>query len=84
MLRVWYSDENFERLRRATELGRQKGTSSMSIALAYVLSQPFPTVALVGSATVAELHDSCRALAIDLTADEVAYLDLTWKMKDGG
>jgi aryl-alcohol dehydrogenase-like predicted oxidoreductase len=84
MLRVWYSDENFERLRRATELGRQKGTGSMSIALAYVLSQPFPTVALVGPATVAELHDSCRALAIDLTADEVAYLDLTWKMKNGG
>jgi aryl-alcohol dehydrogenase-like predicted oxidoreductase len=77
MLRVWYSEENFERLRRAVELGRQNGTGPIPIALAYVLNQPFPTVALIGPANVTELHDSCRALTIDLTTDELAYLDLT-------
>ena len=50
MLRVWYSEENFERLRRAAELGQQKGTGPIPIALAYVLNQPFPTVALIGPA----------------------------------
>ena len=77
MLRVWYSEENFERLRRAVELGQQKGTGPIPIALTYVLNQPFPTVALIGPANVAELHDSCRALTIDLTTDDLAYLDLT-------
>lgn len=76
MVRVWYSDENFERLRRAAELGRQKGASPIQIALAYVLNQPFPTVALIGPATVAELHESLPALEIALTPQELAYLDL--------
>jgi 1-deoxyxylulose-5-phosphate synthase len=76
MVRVYYSDENFERLRRATELGKQKGVGPIVIALAYVLSQPFPTVPLVGPASVAELNESLRALEIELTPEEVAYLDL--------
>jgi aryl-alcohol dehydrogenase-like predicted oxidoreductase len=76
MLRVWYSDENFERLNRAIELGRKKGTGPIPIALAYVLSQPFPTIPLIGPASLAELHESLRALEIPLTSDELAYLDL--------
>jgi 1-deoxyxylulose-5-phosphate synthase len=76
LVRVYYSDENFERLRRATELGERKGVGPITIALAYVLSQPFPTVALVGSANVAELNESLQALQIELTPNELAYLDL--------
>jgi aryl-alcohol dehydrogenase-like predicted oxidoreductase len=76
LVRVYYSGENFERLRRATELGRPKGVGPIVIALAYVLSQPFPTVALVGSANIAELNESLQALEIALTPDELAYLDL--------
>jgi aryl-alcohol dehydrogenase-like predicted oxidoreductase len=76
LVRVYYSDDNFARLRRATELGEQKGVGPIVIALAYVLSQPFPTVPLVGSASVAELNESLQALQIELTPEELAYLDL--------
>jgi aryl-alcohol dehydrogenase-like predicted oxidoreductase len=76
MLRVWYSDENFERLRRAAELGRREGVGPIPIALAYVLSQPFPTIAAVGPLTVAELRESFQALSIGLTPQDLAYLDL--------
>jgi aryl-alcohol dehydrogenase-like predicted oxidoreductase len=76
MLRVWYSDENFERLNRAIALGKQRGVGPIPIALAYLLNQPFPTVALVGSASVAELDESLLACDIELSADELAYLDL--------
>lgn len=75
MLRVWYNDANFARLERAIELGKQKGVSSMAIAQAYVLNQPFPTIGLVGPANVNELLDSFRAAEIELSADELAYLD---------
>ena len=68
--------QNLHPLRRATELGEQKGVGPIVIALAYVLSQPFPTVPLVGSASVAELHESLQALQIELTPEELAYLDL--------
>lgn len=76
MVRVWYSDENFARLERAVELGKRRGASLLQIALAYVLSQPFPIAAIVGPASVAELRDSYPATEIALTADELAYLDL--------
>jgi aryl-alcohol dehydrogenase-like predicted oxidoreductase len=76
MVRVWYSDANFERLHRAVELGKRYGIGPLPIALAYVLGQPFSTIALIGPAKVAELNDSLQALQVDLNERELAYLDL--------
>lgn len=76
MVRIYYSDVNFERLRRATALGQQYGASALQIGLAYVLHQPFPTVAIVGPSTAAHLRDSYEALAIELTAGDLAYLNV--------
>lgn len=75
MVRVYYSDANWERLRRARELGAQKGVSAIQIALAYVINQPFPTVALVGPQSTEELQSSYEGSLLELTADEIAYLD---------
>ena len=52
MVRVWYNEANFERLARAETLARRKGVGIPEIAVAYVLSQPFPTFALVGPQTI--------------------------------
>jgi 1-deoxyxylulose-5-phosphate synthase len=77
MVRVYYSPENWERLRRATELGKKKGGfSANQVALAWVLHQPFPVFPLIGPASVAELHNSVAALEIRLTPDEVHWLNL--------
>jgi 1-deoxyxylulose-5-phosphate synthase len=75
MVRVYYSDANWKRLKNAEELGRQKGASAIQIALAYVLSQPFPTVALVGPQTRGELQSSYEGSLIELTSEEIAFLD---------
>lgn len=74
--RVYVNDGNLERLRRATELGRHKGASANQIALAWVLHRPFPTYALIGPQTIAELRDSVEALELELTEDECRWLDL--------
>ncbi|MBB6729886.1 aldo/keto reductase [Cohnella sp. CBP 2801] len=74
--RVYYSDANWERYRRAEALGREKGVSANDIALAYVLNQPFPVCALIGPNTVQELHSSANALQVALTPDEARWLDL--------
>jgi aryl-alcohol dehydrogenase-like predicted oxidoreductase len=76
MVRSWYSPENFERKARAEELGRRKGVPATAIALAYVLSQPFPTFALIGPHTVDELHGSAQALEVALTPGELRWLNL--------
>lgn len=76
MVRCWYSDDNFARQARAKELAEKKGVLPINIALAYVLHQPFPTFALVGPRTLTETRLSLQALEVDLTPDEVNWLNL--------
>lgn len=77
LVRCYYSDENFERLRRARELGDKLGAPATAIALAYVLHQPFPTHALIGPRTLSETRTSLEALKIKLTPEQVRWLDLS-------
>ncbi|MFC5471414.1 aldo/keto reductase [Cohnella suwonensis] len=73
--RVYYSEANWERYRKAEQLAREKGVSANDIALAYVLNQSFPVCALIGPNNVQELHSSAAALKVDLSAEEAAWLD---------
>jgi aryl-alcohol dehydrogenase-like predicted oxidoreductase len=74
-VRVYYSDANWERLRRAAELAEKKGASPVQIALAYVLNQPFPTAALIGAQNQVELESCVEGAQIELTAEEVSWLE---------
>ncbi len=76
MERCWYAPDNFERLARAQQLAQQYGVPTISIALAYVLSQPFPTFALIGPRLLSETRTSLQGLDVELTADEVRWLNL--------
>ncbi|UUZ94691.1 aldo/keto reductase [Paenibacillus sp. P25] len=75
LVRVFYSDANWERLHRAEALGKQKGVSTIQIALAYVLNQPFPTGALIGAQTPEELESCRQGAEIVLTPEEVRWLE---------
>ncbi len=74
---AFFSEENFERLRRCKELGKQKGVDSINIALAYVFNQTFPVAAVIGSRSRVEFASCLMASEIKLTPKEVAYLNLT-------
>lgn len=76
MVRVYYTEENFERLRRARTLAEQRGVHPLQVALAWVLNQPFPTIAIIGPHSVEELESSVQAADLKLTPSEMAYLDL--------
>ena len=76
LARTWYCDDNFERLARAKRLAAQRGVLTINIALAYVLSQPFMTFALIGPRALRETHTSLAALDVSLTPNELAWLNL--------
>lgn len=76
VLHAWFTDENYERLKRARTLAQKKGVSANAIALAYVLQQSFAPMAAVGTRTIDELRDSFAALSCDLSADDLAWLNL--------
>jgi aryl-alcohol dehydrogenase-like predicted oxidoreductase len=75
--RVYVSEDNFERRRRAEELGQEKGVSGLQVALAFVLGQPYPVVALAGPSKPANLQAVLGALDVALSPDEMAHLDLS-------
>ena len=76
VMRVYYNAENFERLRRAQEMGRKKNASAIQIAFAYVFNQPFPAYCLFGPANPDELNSSLAAVEIGLTPEELKWLNL--------
>ena len=76
LVEPWYSDDNFARKARAVELAKQFGVEPVSIAAAYVLHQPFPTFAVIGPRFLSETASSLAALDIELTGDQVRWLNL--------
>jgi aryl-alcohol dehydrogenase-like predicted oxidoreductase len=83
LVRCYYSDENFERLARARELGRRYGVEPTAIALAFVLCQPFPTFPLFGPRSISEMRSSLQGIGIQLSARERDYLDLRADTPEG-
>ncbi|PYE50169.1 aldo/keto reductase [Paenibacillus barcinonensis] len=76
MTRVYYTPDNWERLRRAQQLAAEKGVSATQVALAFVLHQRFPTSAIIGPRRPEELLQSFEAEKLHLTADEMAWINL--------
>ena len=74
--RTWFSEDNFERRRRAFALAKERGTSAINVALAWVLQQAFPVFALVGPRSLGELDSCIEALAMALSPAELRWLNL--------
>lgn len=77
LVRVFYNDDNWERLERAKRLAETKQVTAIQIALAYVLNQPYPTCALIGAQSAEELRSCDEGSRIHLTKDELDWLDLS-------
>ncbi|AEI41550.1 aldo/keto reductase [Paenibacillus mucilaginosus] len=75
LVRVFYSDANWDRLRRAEQLAAERGVTAIQIALAYVLNQPFPACALIGAQTPEELESCRQGAEIVLTREELEWLE---------
>jgi aryl-alcohol dehydrogenase-like predicted oxidoreductase len=73
---VYDNAGNRERRARAEQLGRRTGHSTNAVALAWVLAQPFPVVATIGTHRVEHLRSSLESLEVTLSAEEVRWLNL--------
>jgi len=75
-VKSWYSKDNFDRKDRAIELARQLKVEPTTIALAYLLHLPFDVFPLIGPRTLDEAASSMAALEIQLTSQQVRWLNL--------
>jgi aryl-alcohol dehydrogenase-like predicted oxidoreductase len=70
------SARNAERRRRAEALAARRGVGANAVAAAWVLTQPFPSFALIGPRSPGELASTLSALKVSLSAPECAWLNL--------
>ena len=70
------SPANAERRRRAETLAAEHGLSAHNVATAWVLSQSFPSLALIGPRSPGEIMSTLPGAALTLTPAEVAWLNL--------
>ena len=76
MAEVYGTEDNFERLRRAESLGKDKGRTAVQIALSWLIHHPANVVPIVGPRDASELDSCLDALSISLTEAECKWLDL--------
>lgn len=69
--------DNAKRRRRADELALKYKVSAHNIATAWVLAQEFPSIALVGPRSPGEIVSTLPGLGINLSQEEVSWLNLT-------
>lgn len=73
--RVYDRPDNRARRERAAELGRKYGVPAAAIALAYVLSQPFPVHAVIAASTAVGMKRNVDSSALRLAESELSWLE---------
>lgn len=73
-IRYFENDENMRRLMRTEQLSRQKGMTPIQINLAFLRSQPFQILPIIGPMTIEELRESIGAVEKVLTKEECRFL----------
>jgi len=71
----YLSARNAGRHARAAQLGRQLNRTPNEIALAWVWSQSFPSVAIIGPRSLQQLESSLRARNLKLSPEQAAWLE---------
>ena len=74
--RAYCHADNFERLNRVEELAREKDLTIPQVALAWILCQPLDLYPIVGVFNADECAENLVALNVELTPNEVAWLEL--------
>jgi aryl-alcohol dehydrogenase-like predicted oxidoreductase len=72
---LYHTPENLAKFERVKKLASDRSSSITAIELSYLLSQPFPTIPIVGCRTTAQLGDSLKAADVTLTPEMIRFLD---------
>lgn len=73
--KIYGSRDNVAMFARIQEVAAQVTASIAQVALAWLLTQPFPTIPIVGCRTTEQLLDTVKAAQVELTEAMVRYLE---------
>jgi aryl-alcohol dehydrogenase-like predicted oxidoreductase len=72
--KTYLTPANLRRFERVKELAERRQTGVTQIVLAYLTSQPFVTIPIIGCKTLQQLRDSLKASELRLTPEEIDFL----------
>ena len=72
---MYYADSDFTIVERVVETAKRRGVAPAQIALAWVLNRPGVTAPIVGASKLEQLEQSIAAVELELSADEMAFLE---------
>ena len=75
--RYWQSAQ-FEAVEHLKRFFSERGRSLTQVALAWVLAQPGITCAILGASRAEQLEQSLPGVALELSAEELAFCDQIW------
>ncbi|MPN38190.1 hypothetical protein SDC9_185714 [bioreactor metagenome] len=75
MYKVYFNEDNYERYRRVRKTARERGLSISQVVLGYIISQPFPSIPIIGSDNVEQMAKSMEAGDVNFSAADLAYLE---------
>ncbi len=76
---MYYQDSDFQIVDRVVETARRRNVTPVQIALAWLLHKPGVAAPIIGASKIQQLEESVRALEIDLTQEEITYLEELYK-----
>lgn len=74
-VRIYHRPENRQRFERIKQLSRETNMTVTQIVLGYLLSQPFPTIPIVGPRSRDQLHDSLSAADARLDEAQLQFIE---------
>jgi aryl-alcohol dehydrogenase (NADP+) len=72
---LYYTDADFAVAARVVELAQRHGVKPTQIALAWLLAKPAVVAPIVGASKLPHLDDAVGALAIELSAEDLAFVE---------
>lgn len=75
IVKYYGTPDNYKRQALVNELAAKKKATPNQVALAYLISQSFPSFAIAGANSPERVLDSCGAPNVSLTAEELAKLE---------
>jgi len=70
-----YTNEDMQIAQRVSDVAEARGLPMAQVALAWVLSKPAITSPIIGATKPHHLEDAVAALSVQLTAEEMKYLE---------
>jgi 1-deoxyxylulose-5-phosphate synthase len=72
---LYYTDADFAVAARVVDLAQRHGVKPTQIALAWLLAKPAVVAPIVGASKLPHLDDAVGALAIELSAEDLAFVE---------